>query len=352
MQNIIEQFTQSIHEAGDTQSPLRIQGSGSKTFYGRTVQGTELDVTPYCGIVSYEPTELVLTARAGTSLDEIEAALAAKGQMLPFEPPHFGKGATLGGCIAAGLSGPRRAYAGSARDFVLGVRMLDGNGEDLRFGGQVMKNVAGYDVSRLLAGSMGTLGLLLEVSLKVLPVPAQELTLRFKQSEVEALDKMNRWAGQPLSLSATCFYNGELTVRLSGATAAVKSVRQKLGGDEVHDADLFWHSLREQQHRFFASAQSLWRLSLPSSAATAELPGQQLIEWGGALRWLSSDASADTIRQTATALGGHATLFRSATPIEQPFQPLSAPLLEIHKRLKQRFDPHHIFNPGRMYAEY
>ncbi len=351
MQHIIEQFSQTIREAGDAGSPLRIQGSGSKAFYGRAVQGSLLDVTPYCGIVSYEPTELVLTARAGTPLAEIEAALAAKRQMLPFEPPHFGTGATLGGCIAAGLSGPRRAYAGSARDYVLGVRMLDGNSEDLRFGGEVMKNVAGYDVSRLMAGSLGTLGVLLEVSLKVLPVPAQELTLRFAMSESEALDKMNRWAAQPLSLSATCYHEGVLTLRLSGAAAAVKSVRQKLGGEEVKDAPVFWHSVREQQHTFFAAAKTLWRLSLPSTAASVMLPGRQLIEWGGALRWLASDAPAAEIRQAATALGGHATLFRSAGAIDEPFQALSAPLLEIHKRLKQHFDPHNIFNPGRMYSE-
>jgi glycolate oxidase FAD binding subunit len=351
MQQIIEQFRQSIREAGDTHSPLSIQGSGSKAFYGRAVQGTLLDVTPYRGIVSYEPTELVLTARAGTPLAEIEAALAAKRQMLPFEPPHFGAGATLGGCVAAGLSGPRRAYAGSARDFVLGVRMLDGNAEDLRFGGEVMKNVAGYDVSRLMAGSLGTLGLLLEVSLKVLPVPAQELTLRFAMSEADAQDKMNRWAAQPLSLSATCYHEGELTVRLSGAAAAVNSVRQKLGGAEVSDAHIFWHSVREQQHGFFAAAKMLWRLSLPSTAAALTLPGQQLIEWGGAQRWLASDAAPEIIRQTSVALGGHATLFRSPAAIAEPFQALSAPLLEIHKRLKQRFDPHHIFNPGRIFSE-
>ncbi|HUX89207.1 MAG TPA: glycolate oxidase subunit GlcE [Gallionellaceae bacterium] len=351
MQHIIEQFSRSVRAAGATHSPLRIQGAGSKAFYGRTVQGTLLDVTPYRGIVSYEPTELVLTARAGTPLAEIEAALAAKRQMLPFEPPHFGVGATLGGCIAAGLSGPRRAYAGSARDYVLGVRMLDGNGEDLKFGGQVMKNVAGYDVSRLMAGSMGTLGLLLEVSLKVLPVPAEELTLRFDMSEAEALDRMNRWAAQPLSLSATCYHDGALTVRLSGASAAVNSVRKKLGGAEVKDAHIFWHSVREQQHAFFAAARTLWRLSLPSTAASVGETGAQLIEWGGALRWLATDASPEAIRQAATVLGGHATLFRSAAPVVEPFQPLSAPLLEIHKRLKQRFDPHHIFNPGRMFPE-
>ncbi len=360
MQDIIEQLSNTVREAGRERRPLRIQGSGSKSFYGRAVQGTTLDVTPYRGIVSYEPTELVLTARAGTPLTEIEAALAVNRQMLPFEPPHFGAGATLGGCIAAGLSGPRRAYAGAARDYVLGVRMIDGKGDDLRFGGQVMKNVAGYDVSRLMAGSLGTLGVLLEVSLKILPLPAEELTLRFDMAEREALETMNRWAAQPLSLSATCYNDGVLTVRLSGAVAAIKSVRQKLGGEVVQDAASFWHSVREQQHEFFQSAKTLWRLSLPSAAATfnvlesnvaINVSARQLIEWGGALRWLASDASPATIREAAAALGGYATLFRSTTPIAEPFHPLTPPLLIVHQRLKKAFDPHGIFNPGRMYQE-
>ncbi len=356
MQDSIEQLSNIVREAGRERRPLCIQGSGSKSFYGRVVQGATLDVTPYRGIVSYEPTELVLTARAGTPLAEIEAALASKRQMLPFEPPHFGAGATLGGCIAAGLSGPRRAYAGAVRDYVLGVRMIDGKGDDLRFGGQVMKNVAGYDVSRLMAGSLGTLGLLLEVSLKILPLPAEELTLRFEMAEREALETMNRWAAQPLSLSATCYHVGVLSVRLSGASAAIKSVRQKLGGEVLQDAERFWHSVREQQHEFFESAKNLWRLSLPSCAATINVPAikvssQQLIEWGGALRWLASDALPATIREAAAALGGHATLFRSTEPNDEPFHPLTPPLLVLHQRLKKTFDPHGIFNPGRMYKD-
>jgi glycolate oxidase FAD binding subunit len=351
MQHIIEQFSQTVRDAGRTQRPLRIAGSGSKSFYGRSVQGTPLDVTPYSGIVSYEPTELVLTARAGTPLAEIEAALAEKRQMLPFEPPHFGAGATLGGCVATGLSGPRRAYAGAVRDYVLGVRMIDGKGEDLRFGGQVMKNVAGYDVSRLMAGSLGTLGLLLEVSLKILPLPAEELTLRFDMSEREALEMMNRWAAQPLSLSATCFHDGALSVRLSGASAAVRSVRQKLGGEFVTDADSFWRSVREQQYAFFAPAKTLWRLSLPSTAPEISVPGQQLLEWGGALRWLASDAPAASIRKAAADVGGQATLFRSPQSLVDPFHPLAAPLLAVQQRLKKSFDPFAIFNPGRMYLE-
>ncbi len=351
MQKLIEQFGQTIRDAAQSQRPLRICGSGSKEFYGRPVPGDTLDMTPYRGIVSYEPTELVLTARAGTPLDELATELAANRQMLAFEPPHFGSGATLGGCVASGLSGPRRAYAGALRDYVLGVRILDGKGVDLRFGGQVMKNVAGYDVSRLMAGSLGTLGVLLEVSIKVLPLPAEETTLRFNMTEARALDVMHRWAALPLSLSATCFHEGTLTVRLSGASAAVQSVSRKLGGEAVANAAYFWQSVREQIHPFFENARNLWRLSLPATAPVIVLPGRQLFEWGGALRWLISDAPAETIRQTVTEVGGQATLFRSDADSELPFHPLTAAQMQLHQRLKNTFDPHHIFNVGRMYRE-
>jgi glycolate oxidase FAD binding subunit len=350
MQNLIEQYRHTINSAAQGQRALRITGSSSKAFYGRATQGEILDATAYRGIVAYEPTELVLTARAGTPLLEIEAALAEKRQMLAFEPPHFGAAATLGGCIASGLSGPRRAYAGALRDYVLGVRMMDGKGAVLNFGGQVMKNVAGYDVSRLMAGSLGTLGLLLEVSLKVLPVPASEATLRFEMSEAEALAAMNRWAAQPLSLSASCYYDGVLTVRLSGAAAAVRAVQAKIGGDVVEDAAEFWRSVREQQHEFFSSDKNVWRLSLPSTAPSME--GKQLIEWGGALRWLVSDEPAETLREKVAALGGQATLFRSVAAHDAPFHPLSPALLQVHQRLKKSFDPHGVFNAGRMYPEF
>ena len=355
MQNLIEQFSQSVLAAGRDKRPLRITGSGSKSFYGRSTQGDALDATAYRGIVSYEPTELVLTARAGTPLTEIDQLLADRRQMLAFEPPHLGPDATLGGCIATGLSGPRRAYAGAVRDYVLGTRLIDGKGDVLKFGGQVMKNVAGYDVSRLMVGSLGTLGLLLEVSLKVLPLPVEELSLRFDVAEQEAIDTMNRWAAQPLSLSATCYHDGVLTVRLSGAAAAVRSVRTKLGGEIVDDGESFWRGVREQQHAFFRTdntkGYALWRLSLPSAAPMLNVPGRQLIEWGGAVRWLVSDISAVNIRQIATVLGGQATLYRSTQPDAEPFHPLSPTLLQVHQRLKRSFDPHRIFNPGRMYPE-
>jgi glycolate oxidase FAD binding subunit len=354
MQNIIDQFAGTIRTAAERKAPLRICGGGSKEFYGNPIIGQNismLDVTAYSGIVAYEPTELVVTARTGTHLADLEAELYEHRQMLAFEPPHFGAAATLGGCVAAGLSGPRRASVGAVRDFVLGVRMLDGRGDDLRFGGQVMKNVAGYDISRLMTGSMGTLGLLLEISLKVLPLPPTEMTLSLQMKEAEAIEKMNRWVGKPLPISATCFCNDMLTLRLSGAEAAVHAAHMKLGGEEVAEAAAFWQSVREQTHLFFQPGKSLWRLSMKSTTPPLSLPGQQLIEWGGALRWLISDAAMDagTVRAAAKTAGGHATLFRSNEVFADAFHPLVPEMMNIHRRLKEKFDPVGILNPGRMY---
>jgi glycolate oxidase FAD binding subunit len=287
---MLETLIERIRAAHDTRSPLIIQGGGSKTFYGGADEGEVLGTRKLTGIVDYQPKELVLTARAGTPLAEIEAQLAEQNQMLAFEPPHFDGPATLGGSIAAGLSGPRRPYAGAARDFVLGVRMIDGTGQPLRFGGQVIKNVAGYDVSRLMVGALGTLGLITEVSLKVLPKPAAERTLQFELDEAAAIEKMNRWAGQPLPLSATSWHAGLLTVRLSGAASAVQAAQAKLGGEPVSDAAAFWLRLRDQTTPFFdirssTSNQSLWRLAVkptaPPLTASHRLGGDaQWIEWG------------------------------------------------------------------------
>ena len=248
---MLETFIARIRAAYAEGSPLILQGGGSKTFYGNADEGEVLSTRTLTGIVDYQPKELVLTARAGTPLDEIETALAERNQMLAFEPPHFGGAATLGGSIATGLSGPRRPYAGAARDFVLGVRMIDGTGQPLRFGGQVIKNVAGYDVSRLMAGALGTLGLITEVSLKVLPKPAAETTLQFELDEAGAIKNMNRWAGQPLPLSATSWHADLLTVRLSGAESAVHAARAQRGGELLHDAAAFWQRLRDQATPFF-----------------------------------------------------------------------------------------------------
>jgi len=354
MDDCAADFAEQVREAAAVKTPLRITGGGSKDFYGGPLRGAVLDTRRHAGIVAYDPTELVITARAGTPLTEIEAALAGAGQMLAFEPPHFDEAATLGGVIAAGLSGPRRAAAGSARDFVLGVKMIDGRGELLNFGGQVMKNVAGYDVSRLMAGAMGCLGLLLEVSLKVLPLPAMETTLRLEVPQGRALELLNGWAGRPLPISASCWEDDVLMLRLSGANAAVAAASRQFGGDSVADGAAFWRALREQHAAFFADDTPLWRLSLPSVAAPLDLPGVQLLEWGGSLRWLKSGAAPGRIRAAASRAGGHATLFRGGEEAraEGVFQTLPPPLLALHRQLKRAFDPAGIFNPGRLYREF
>jgi glycolate oxidase FAD binding subunit len=350
----IEQFRDQVLTAAATGQRLRIRGGGTKDWYGQALEGDILDTRGYSGIVDYEPTELVITARCGTPLAEIEAALAERQQMLAFEPPHFGDGATFGGAVAAGLSGPRRAASGALRDFVLGAVLMDGKGEVLTFGGQVMKNVAGYDVSRLLAGSMGTLGLMLQHSVKVLPLAVAEATLRFDLSEIDAIRRLNEWGGQPLPISASCWFDGVMTVRLAGARAAVDAAVRQFGGEAVpdHEAGGFWTSLREQQHAFFTKADSLWRLSVPSTTGAIVLKGEQLIEWGGAQRWLKAGSDLDTarnIRSAVTAVGGHATLFRGGDKSVGVFQPLAPAIARIHERLKASFDPAHIFNPGRLY---
>ena len=273
--------------------------------------------------------------------------------MLAFEPPGFGSAATLGGCVAAGLSGPRRASAGSVRDFVLGLKVVDGRGESLAFGGQVMKNVAGYDVSRLVTGSLGTLGLISEISLKVLPRPPAEMTLRLELPQGKALESLNRWAGQPLPITASAWQDGDLALRLSGAPGAIRAAAEKLGGEQVKpaEADGFWTGIREQTDAFFAGDAPLWRLSLPSHAPLAELPGAQLIEWGGALRWLKSRAEAAMVRAAAARAGGHATLFRAADKPAGAFAPLPPVLARLHRELKSAFDPAGILNPGRLFPE-
>jgi glycolate oxidase FAD binding subunit len=347
----LAEISARIREAAAHGTPLRIRGSGSKDFYGGPLQGELLDVTPLRGIVDYEPSELVLTARGGTPLSEVEAALAERGQVLPFEPPRFGGAGTLGGAVAAGLSGPRRPYAGAVRDFVLGVRLLDGQGRHLRFGGQVIKNVAGFDVSRLAAGSLGTLGVLTEVTLKTLPRPPAQASLRFEMSEAQALRRLNEWASRPLPLSASCFRQGVLHLRLSGATAAVREACGKLGGETGGDGDGLWDELRDQRAGFFTGAESLWRVSLPPTAPPLETTADQLIEWGGALRWLAGPQDAAALRRQAAQLGGHATLFRGADKSAGAFQPLPDALLQLHRRIKAVFDPAGIFNRGRLHPD-
>ena len=363
-----------VRTARDAGAQLCIRGGGSKDFYGEASQGDVLDTRALEGTSSYEPTELVVTTRCGTSLAELEALLETKGQCLPFEPPHFAhgnetgnlsaknRGATVGGMVAAGLSGPSRAAVGSVRDHVLGATLLNGKGEVLSFGGQVMKNVAGYDVSRLLAGSLGTLGVILEVSLKVMPMAPATVTVRLQMDQATALAKLNDWGGLPIPLNASAWWDGNLILRLRGALAAVQAARVRLGGDIVEPefASPFWEGLRDHTDEFFTAAHravksagetgaSLWRLSVPQTAPPLALTGELMIEWAGGQRWLCSAMPAAAVREAAAKVGGHATLFVTKDKSPGVFAPLQSPLDRIHRELKKSFDPAGIFNPGRLY---
>ena len=439
MDATLQHITDRVRAAAASGTPLRLRGGGSKDFYGQSLQGEVLDTTALTGITNYEPSELVVTVRAGTPLRELEAALAEQGQCLPFEPPHFGLQssdaqsngaatgsnvtasatvqatgrATVGGMVAAGLSGPARASVGGVRDYMLGVQLLNGRGEHLTFGGQVMKNVAGYDVSRLMAGSMGTLGLITEVSLKVLPVAPAEATLVFELDQAEALAQLHRWGAQPLPLNASCWVNddvakpergagetgqhvdgkegrhagrgaevgvsdhvtkkaggvGRLYVRLRGAIAAVESASknmvQQAAGKRMDNAVAApdWQACRDLRLPFFSSPpqsdMALWRLSVAQTAPVLNLPWPQLVEWHGGLRWLWAPLeAAASVREAAAQAGGHATVFvanyvHSTGAIGQfyAFSALNAPLDGIHRRLKAEFDPAGIFNCGRLYPD-
>ena len=371
----IADLTERIKAAAAARTPLRLRGGGTKDFYAQSLQGDILDMTGLIGlsgVTSYEPSELVVTARAGTPLAELEALLAAQGQCLPFEPPHFSAGSTVGGMVATGLSGPARASAGAVRDFMLGVRFINGQGEHLTFGGQVMKNVAGYDVSRLMAGSMGTLGVITEVSLKVLPVAPAEATLRFDCSQSQALQLLHAWGGQPLPLNASCWLHeegsatGTLYLRLRGAVAAVQAACHALGKqagatlEEPVQVAADWMDCRNQQLPWFRArkgTQDLWRLSVPQTAPVLDLPESPLIEWHGGQRWVRAEAKhADQLRQVAREAGGHATLFIAAyasdTRAVARFDALKPPLDRIHRNLKAQFDPAGIFNPNRMSKDF
>lgn len=351
MEHWLEQTSEHIRQAVAQSRVLSIQGGNSKSFYGNSPRGEALETGGYSGIVEYQPRELTVTARAGTLLSEIEVLLAENNQMLPFEPPHFGANATLGGCLAAGLSGPRRPYAGAVRDAVLGVHLLDGRGQHLKFGGRVIKNVAGYDVSRLLAGSLGTLGVICEASFKVLPRPECERTLLMEMSQDEAIATMNSWAGRPLPLSATAWVNDHLRVRLSGTESAVNAALKKLGGEQVKHGDEFWLSLKEHTLPEFdgATAAPVWRLSLPSTSPAFELMETFLVEWGGSVRWVRGDLPAKQIRQALLPLGGHATRFYAASLSSQgAFSQLSQSMVALQQRVRKVFDPHGVFDTGRM----
>ena len=365
MEFVLSELCQQVMAARGSERPVYIKGGGTKRFYGEhldpdPVPGTAiLDMSGYVGIINYQPSELVMTVRAGTLLCDVEAALDEHNQMLAFEPPRFGPESTIGGCVASGLSGPRRMAAGSLRDFVLGAKLLDSSGTVLSFGGEVMKNVAGYDMSRLLAGSMGIFGALIEVSLKVVPKPFQEKTFRLALTESQALDSFNRWRGLPIPVSATAWMadqgaDGALYVRVSGSEPAVKSAAQQIGGEALADteASSFWNSLRDQTHAFFQQ-RPLWRLSVPPQTAALDL-GPTLIEWNGGLRWVSNVESPAALRERIAKLGGHATLYRYEHKSDDVpvFHPLTPALKSLNRRLKQELDPAGIFNPKRLFPDF
>lgn len=365
MDSALQLITEQVRTAAAAGTALRIRGGGSKDFYGEAAPGELLDTLPLTGITSYEPSELVVTVRAGTKLAELEAVLAERGQSLPFEPPHFEGGATVGGMVAAGLSGPARASVGALRDYVLGVTLLNGRAELLTFGGQVMKNVAGYDLSRLMCGALGTLGLITEVSLKVLPLAPAEATLKFQMSQAEALTKLNSWGGQPLPLNASCWVDDAgaptLYLRLRGAVAAVEAACKSLGGERQDNAATApdWTLCRDQHLPWFLArgARDLWRLSVPQTAPVLDLPEPPLVEWHGGLRWVRAmPGDTSRLRAAAAAVGGSATLFIAAS--DRPtgaggrFDALKPPLDRIHRQLKKEFDPAGIFNRGRLYPDF
>ncbi len=361
MDPALSQIAERIRAAAADSTVLRIRGAGTKDFYGEPPRGEPLSTAGLQGIVSYEPSELVVTARAGTQLVELEALLAEQGQCLPFEPPRFGSG-TVGGMVAAGLSGPARASVGAVRDYVLGAQLLNGRGELLTFGGQVMKNVAGYDVSRVLAGSLGVLGLITEVSLKVLPVPPAEATLVFDCHQADALRLLNGWGGQPLPLNASRWTHeqgrGRLWLRLRGATATVAAACTHLGGERQDDAQAQadWEAARDLRLPWFAAREGreLWRLSVPQTAPALALEEPPLIDWHGAQRWyLVAPGEGERLRAAARSAGGHATLFMAAedtAATTRRFDSLDAPLARIHRALVREFDPHAVFHHGRLGA--
>ena len=377
----IDYFREQILEAAKSKTPLSIEGGGSKAWYGNNNQFAKLGTKTHSGILDYQPEELVITARAGTPLREIEQVLSDKNQMLAFEPPHFGEHATLGGAIAAGLAGPARISVGNFRDFVLGARIMDGKGQDLSFGGKVMKNVAGYDVSRLMPGSLGTLALILEASVKVLPKPAASTSIRCQITQAAALQSLNQSAGLPLPLSASCWIGknqadslGELTIRLAGAEAAVYAAKislcSSLNAKELdsQEAETFWVQLREQQLPAFTTLQAdetLYRLALPAACGPLDLgkagnmSSEIVLEWHGQERWIkgqSDDATFAVLKQLANAHGGHAMRFRQGTkvnPHNQRFtllseQTHSQALEPIQARLRASFDPFGVFATNRL----
>jgi glycolate oxidase FAD binding subunit len=341
-----ERLIAAVATAAANERPLAIYGRGSKTFLSPPAVGSMLAVGDHSGVVDYRPDELVLTARAGTPLVELRRILGSQQQMLAFDPPTFAADGSLGGAIATGLSGPGRPWYGAARDAVLGIALINGRAERLTFGGQVMKNVAGYDVSRLMTGAFGTLGVLLDISVKVLPRPQHETTRAFAVDRDTALANVTAWARTPLPLSATCHVDGVLHVRLSGTEKGVRAAAAQIGGDELQHGAELWDSLRDQTHPFFVAGRC-YRVVVPPAAAYPMLPGAWLTEWAGGLRWFRTDAAREQIDLAMRRIGGHATEFRDP----QAPQPFDKGALKYYRRLKDAFDPKAIFNRGRLFQE-
>jgi glycolate oxidase FAD binding subunit len=341
-------IAQKVYEAAQSHTPLRLMGGGTHASLAACSVGEPLSLGGLSGVIAYEPSELVITVGAATPIATVQATLAKHNQMLAFEPMLAEGRATVGGAVAAQKGGPRRWLAGAVRDHLLGLRIVDGMGKQLAFGGQVIKNVAGFDVTRLQAGAWGSLGVITEVSIKVLPLPQQECTLQFEMDQAKAIQEINRWAGQPLPLSASSWDQGVLRLRLSGVKAAIELACQTLGGEILPDrAALYhWESLRERTHPFFDAGGTLWRLSLPPTVPPIDLPGATLWEWGGGQRWLRSEAPADLVRQQVGKLAGHAFLMHGSDTQVSIFHPLSPALRSLHQNLKNTFDPLGILNPG------
>ena len=350
--DLTQELRHAVAVALETRTPLNIAGGGSKAFYGREAVGQLLSLGEHGGIVNYHPSELVVTARAGTLLSEMQKILAGQGQMLAFEPPGFGEAATLGGTIACDFSGSRRPFTGSVRDFVLGCKIINGKAEVLSFGGEVIKNVAGYDISRLMTGAMGTLGVILEVSLKVLPLPAAERTCCFELSVADAIGRMTELSGRSLPVSGLSYDARVLYVRLSGAEKAVKAAAEKIGGDGANVDNGYWRRLNEQQHEFFNTNLNLWRLCLPPATGPLALGGDWYYDWGGGLRWLASEEPAARVFSVASQARGHAVLFKGLDRSGDVFQPLTGKLRQLNDAVKQAFDPEGLFNPKRMYKDW
>lgn len=353
MTHLIDQLCERVAKAADKKQPIRIVGGDTKNFYGGPLEGDSVDLLKWSGVISYEPTELVISVKAGTLLSEVENILAENGQELAFEPPRFGKNSTIGGAIVAGLSGPSRLARGPVKDYILGCTLIDGRGQLLHFGGTVMKNVAGYDLSRIIPGSLGTLGVATDFSIKVMPKATAQATLKFEMDVNKAIRQVNQWLSSPIPINASAYMNNTLYIRLRGAKAAVDKAITKLKGEEVTNeiAENLWNQIRDQKHHFFKTEGDLWRLSVPPTTADLAINGESLIEWGGGLRWLKpgEEITTELIRRFTERVGGHATLYKSSTRKKSNvFHTPSYAMLSLQKRLKEQFDPAGIFNRNRM----